>query len=256
MYLSAERFTVANQAVKETFEQTCVAWQAIPHWDTGDPAQTEVPDGTTTNATFLSIVSLAEPFEVTMTEILAPTADALLIKVTAATTALAAKFDKAVIPALRVTGQPEFHTDGKPPKILSALINARAQVESAGYRAPSCLITDVNGVTTLNQLVPSGVDFLRASLTAANVNALYRTDVLEDPQVDAYAYLVGRRQRIAQAAASTASSGEEPVDLAVSVPPSLEIVGGTPNNNVRLKIRIAFATRVKDPLGLVVIRTP
>ncbi len=43
MYLSAERLALANQAVRETFEQTSIAWQAIPHWDTGDPGQTRVP---------------------------------------------------------------------------------------------------------------------------------------------------------------------------------------------------------------------
>jgi hypothetical protein len=42
MYLGAERIAVANTAIKETFEQTSIAWQAIPHWDTGDPAQTKV----------------------------------------------------------------------------------------------------------------------------------------------------------------------------------------------------------------------
>ena len=41
MYLSAERIAVANKAVQDTFEQSSVAWQAIPHWDTGDPAQTK-----------------------------------------------------------------------------------------------------------------------------------------------------------------------------------------------------------------------
>ena len=42
MYLSAERLALANQEIQETFEQTCVTWQAIPHWDTGDPSQTFV----------------------------------------------------------------------------------------------------------------------------------------------------------------------------------------------------------------------
>ena len=38
--------------------------------------------------------------------------------------------------------------------------------------------------------------------------------------------LLGRRQRIAQAA-PCGGPGEEPVDLAVSVPPSLEVIGET-----------------------------
>ena len=42
MYFSAERLALANKAVTETFEQSSIAWQAIPHWDTGDPGQTQV----------------------------------------------------------------------------------------------------------------------------------------------------------------------------------------------------------------------
>ena len=43
MYLSADRLAIANQTALETFEQSSIAWQAIPHWDTGDPGQTQGP---------------------------------------------------------------------------------------------------------------------------------------------------------------------------------------------------------------------
>ncbi len=39
MYLSAEQTAIANKAVTDTFEQSSIAWQAIPHWNTGDPGQ-------------------------------------------------------------------------------------------------------------------------------------------------------------------------------------------------------------------------
>ena len=42
MYLSAERIAVLDKAVQDTFEQSSVAWQAIPHWDTGDRGQLRV----------------------------------------------------------------------------------------------------------------------------------------------------------------------------------------------------------------------
>ncbi len=42
MYLNAERIAVANKAIQDTFEQSSVAWQAIPHWDTGDRGQLRV----------------------------------------------------------------------------------------------------------------------------------------------------------------------------------------------------------------------
>ena len=38
MYLNAERIAVLTRRFKTRFEQTSIAWQAIPHWDTGDPA--------------------------------------------------------------------------------------------------------------------------------------------------------------------------------------------------------------------------
>jgi hypothetical protein len=65
--------------------------------------------------------------------------------------------------------------------------------------------------------------------------------------------MVGRRQRIAHGRAADASPGEEPVDLAVSVPPSLEVVGEVAANTIRLKVRISYAARIKDANGLVIV---
>ena len=45
MYFSAEHLALANQALRETFQQCSIAWQAIPHWDTGDPGQINVENG-------------------------------------------------------------------------------------------------------------------------------------------------------------------------------------------------------------------
>ena len=43
------------------------------------------------------------------------------------------------------------------------------------------------------------------------------------------------------------------MDLAVSVLPSLEVVGETATGNIELAVRIRFATRVKDARGVVVV---
>ena len=51
----------------------------------------------------------------------------------------------------------------------------------------------------------------------------------------------------------SASPGEEPVDLAVSVLPSLEVVGETATGNIELAVRIRFATRIKDVRGVVAV---
>jgi hypothetical protein len=129
-------------------------------------------------------------------------------------------------------------------------------VENAGYRAPSCLVTDTVGVVALSTALmisgyPPSPDLL---LDPANIKSLQRAQTLATP-IDVRGWLLGRRQRIAHGGAAGASPGEEAVDLAVSVPPSLEVVGDSANL-IQLRVRITYATRVKDQGGLVVIRVP
>ncbi|HEV7836421.1 MAG TPA: hypothetical protein VGO75_00020, partial [Gemmatimonadaceae bacterium] len=99
MYLSAERLALANQTVLETFEQCSVAWQAIPNWNTGDPAQTTVqsdsvsgylvppppapappgtPDPGPLGGAPLNIASFGVSFDVTLAQAIASKPDALL----------------------------------------------------------------------------------------------------------------------------------------------------------------------------------
>ena len=68
--------------------------------------------------------------------------------------------------------------------------------------------------------------------------------------------LIGRRRRIPQGAAAEASPGEEPVDLAVSLLPSLEVDGETSTGNIQLSARIRYATRITDATGLVALKDP
>jgi hypothetical protein len=258
MYLSAERLALANQQVQETFEQCSVAWQVIPHWNTGDPAQTYVHSDNLAAPGSVAIVPAAVDVDMTLADVIAPTPDGLLTKVTAKTATLAALVDAPVVNALRTfAGVPTVNLpDTTPPSILNALIDARAKLENAGYRAPSCLITNTNGIKALNQLV-AGYYILKDSLLdAAYINSLHRVEKLETIEAKARAIMVGRRQRIAHGCAAEASPGEEPVDLAVSVPPSLEVVGETAANMIKLRVRISYATRIKDKDGLVVIVAP
>src|SRR4051812_14465225 len=126
MYLSAERLALANQAVRETFEQTSVAWQAIPHWETGDPAQTQAPNDNLTTPLFLGFETSYDEFDITVAEAVAPTPDGLLANVIAATTRLASKVDNAVIPALRPGAAVVNVPTGLPDVVLYGLIDARA----------------------------------------------------------------------------------------------------------------------------------
>ena len=89
MYFSAEQLALVNQAVKETFEQCSVAWQAIPHWNTGDPGQTMSQMVNPAPPGLLSRLNKAASFTVTLAQAIAPTPDELLTVVIANTVDLA-----------------------------------------------------------------------------------------------------------------------------------------------------------------------
>lgn len=368
MYLSAERIAVANKVIKETFEQTSIAWQAIPHWDTGDPAQTKVrrdiayaprKDPGPLGEDPVDIVTKAHYFYLTVAQAIAPTPDALLDAVIARTVYLAADVDGEVIELLLKKAHPapsaiaRLARPGNPgavsiqlAKILDGLIDARARVENFGYRSPSCLLTNTAGLKALSQL-DGGYSVRKALLESANVNSLYRVDELDDdaredngvdkPEGDkgvegpkggegddkpkggegddkpkggvgadkpnggegdgklnegegdgkpnegegddkfagesfdiprqgghesrreetaesdekGRLLLLGRRSRIAHGGAAAASPGEEPVDLAISSPPSLEVIGETKAGYVEFAVRIRFAPRITDKHGVV-----
>ncbi|GAS88525.1 hypothetical protein [Mycolicibacterium brisbanense] len=242
MYLSAERLAVANRAVRETFEQTSVAWQAIPHWDTGDPGQTWVRSDTIPPG-FLEVDTVNEKFAVTLAQAGAPLADPLLAVLMKTTVELAATIDTAVLAKLQAADPTPLQTAGTTQDLLNTLVDARAKVETAGYRAPSCLFTGADGLKRLNH-IESGEDIAEAVLKAGGVTSLYRVD-------ETGMLMLGRRQRIAQGAAATASPGEEPVDLAVAVAPSLEVIGENADGAIELAVRIRYALRIKDPGGVV-----
>jgi hypothetical protein len=237
MYLSAERLAIANQTITETFEQTSIAWQAIPYWDTGDPGQSRVRDDIVDAPGFLPLDLDHEDFQVTLVQTTAPTPDSLIAEVISATTKLARSFDETVLVLL---GAHAFfnHTIPfvavSPQELLDALIDARAVVEDAGYRAPSCLITNTQGLKELSAL-DAGYPITEALLDAAHVNSLHRTS-LYDLSVDAVdkdggpakdkkgnpvavpkpatlMVMLGRRQLIPHGGAPDATPGEEPVDI-------------------------------------------
>lgn len=264
MYLSAERLAHANQAVKEAFGQCSIAWQAIPHWDTRDPGQINVANGLLgTNANFLPLAPPPSPpapptIQLTVAEAMAPTPDALLTAAMAATKALANNFDTDVLNACfgaATASNTIALTKTDAQTLQDGLIDARVFVENAGYRAPSCLVTNKAGLQKLNQLVSGYYNILQQTLAAANINSLYRFDIDGgSAQTDVRMVLIGRRRRIAQGAAPEASPGEEPVDLAFSVLPSAEVDGETGTGAIQLSPRIRYATRITDATGLVALK--
>ena len=301
MYLSAERIAILDKTVRDTFEQSSIAWQAIPHWDTGDPAQTRVrsdsayaplDDMGPLGESPVAIVPFTRYFYLTVAQATSPTPDAMLDAVIARTVQLARDVDAKVIGELVEKSQPapgDIATNAKPAKLLNGLIEARAALENAGYRAPSCLLTDTGGLKAISQL-DTGYPVLQPLLDAANVNSRYRVDepkkadgdtgvdepkkpdedkgVDEPGEDDGVSFatgvsgkrkpndngkmlLLGRRRRIAHGGAAGTSPGEEPVDLAISVPPSLEVIGETKRGYIELAVRIRFAPRITDKNGVV-----
>ncbi|AKK27209.1 hypothetical protein [Mycobacterium sp. EPa45] len=255
MYLSPERFALANQAVSETFAQCSIVWQSIPHWDTGDPGQIRVPDGKYNFPGFIALTMKQKKFLVSLAQANGPTPDALLTEVMAVAKVLARKFDNAILPQLYYNAHWLLKTDDTAPNLLNQLIKARAHVENGGYRAPSCLITNTEGLTHLSQFY-GGDSILDSLLTAGHINALHRTSKLAGNGKHTRIVVLGRRRRIPQGAAPEASPGEEPVDVAISVAPSLEIDGETYLGKIQLTARIRYALRITDDRGLVRIREP
>lgn len=261
MYLSAERLALANQTVKETFEQSSVAWQAIPNWDTGDPSQTMVPNDSLTAPANVALDLAYIDFTVTLAQAIAPTPDDLLQRVIAKTVELAAAVDAVVFPALVTALVPAntVHLVVLPSTadLLVGFIQARALVEEGGYRAPSCLVTDTIGLAYLAvSTIANGYAGTDVLLPPANINSLHRVETLAPAtHPDIRGWLLGRRQRIAHGGAAEVSPGEEAVDLAVSIPPSLEVIGDAAGN-IDLRVRIKFVTRIKDRNGLVAFQMP
>jgi hypothetical protein len=253
MYLSAERLALANQTVMETFAQCSIVWQAIPYWDTGDPGQIRVADGKYNPPGFLNLTLKEEPFQLTLAQANAPTPDAMLTELMAVTKTLAKKVDDDVLPALYTGAGKNITTNISPQALQDSLIDGRAAVEDAGYRAPCCLITNTIGLKKLSQL-DNGYSILEQLLRAANINALHRSQPLNPTDAKTRLVLIGRRRRISYGAAPEASPGEEPVDLACSLLPSLEVVGETAGGDIELSARIRYATRITDAKGLVAIK--
>src|ERR1700738_5316652 len=150
MYFGAEHLALANQAVRETFHQCSVAWQAIPHWDTGDPGQVFVADGIVKTPGVVQLTFKTSKIDVSLAQANAPTPDALLTAATAAAVDLAQQVDDDVLPTVygKAKAEPPITKVNITPKDLQdPLLVARVAVENAGYRAPSCLITNTHGLT-------------------------------------------------------------------------------------------------------------
>src|SRR6476469_3161049 len=107
MYLSAELIALANQQVQETFAHTSVTWQAIPHWETGDPGQTKIRQDLLWASTpppwigaSLTVTEKNKPFNVSLAQATVTAPDALLAVVISKTVELATEVDADIVSKL------------------------------------------------------------------------------------------------------------------------------------------------------------
>ena len=277
MTMSPEMVAIANRAITSMFELTSIAWRTIPHWETGDPAQTFVggdcvlppaalvagvaPPPGPLGGPPVAVAPIRVPFAISIAQALATSPDAVLSNVIAQAAELARRFDAAVLPTLGqvAAGSPwsqQLPVPSDPAEIIAALIAGRELVEDSGFLAPSALVAGTPHFTDLHQLT-NGRSSLTSFLAASNANTLIRASSLNGGANAApdRMLLIGRRQDIPQGGARDASAGDEPIDLAVAVPPSLEVVGANAAGNIDLAVRIAYAVRIKDARAVVVFHT-
>lgn len=285
MSLTQERLEIANRAVRQTFERSSVAWQAIPHWDVGDPGRVRVRSEVShtlagridpfnpplgqgpLNSVPVALDQDGEFFSVSVAHAVAPTPDGLLAAVIPRAVTLARAFDDAVLTevgsrAIATNGpwrRPVSIGAGAPPlaeRILTELIEARALLVESGYPAPSGLVVSTRWLGLLNSWQGS-YPVYQSVLTGANVNAVHQSSLLQAVVVAGQPrelmLMIGRSAEIPPGQAPNASPGEEPVDLAISVPPGLELVGDDGAGGIELGIRIRFGVRFKDERGVVVL---
>jgi hypothetical protein len=301
MSLTQERLEIANHAVRQTFERSSVAWQAIPHWDVGDPGRVRVrgdtgfriagrsgaqdlvnPDDPLPNDP-VAVQQAERVFTIRLAQAVAPTPDALLAAVIPRTVALARAVDQVVVQAISapaIATQAQGNPPGRPwlipvdvtipalpvgggqpqppraESILNGLLAAREVLEDSGYQAPSCLVVSGAWLGWLNSFQGSYPAY-ESLLVGANVNAVHRTSLLPTVQINnaprPIMLMVGRNAEIPPGRAPEASPGEEPVDVAVIVTPSLEYAGENQVGAIELAARIRFAVRFKDERGVVVL---
>ena len=153
------------------------------------------------------------------------------------------------------------------------LLGARSTIENAGYRGTRSVWAGAGYFNAFHQALGSRL-ILPACTSSLQMSSIYRweqppapddtLDALDpdDPTVkkptsiESTMIIIGRRQEIAPGRAFEAAAAPEPIDLAVSVAPSLEIIGdNSPNREINLAVRIRYALRFKDNRAVVVWRT-
>ena len=150
------------------------------------------------------------------------------------------------------------------------LLSARQTIENAGYFASRCVwagadyFVAFHGVDGTRLILPACATLLQMSsiyrwapgstdgrvLVVDNSDAANPVDNSQSMNITML--VIGRRQEIPPGRAFDAAPGPEPIDLAVSVAPSLEIIGDNQAGQLELGVRIKYALRFKDNRAVVV----
>lgn len=296
--LSDAHIDAANRAILKVFETTSLAWRTIPHWLTGDPGRSAIrsdswfsyqdPPGPGIGEPLaegpyggpaVAITDLSRRLNVTHAAATAATPDQVASAASAAAVALVREFDDAVAIGLATpvvaNGAAQgiapgvFQDEDGEPKVPSTdLLDARDQVETAGYLGSRSVWAGGDFFAAFHQTIGTRL-ILGACAEVLQAGSLYRWSPNVDPavisierdnkpvayQIATTMVVIGRRQEIAPGRAFEAPAGQEPIDLAVAVAPSLELVGDNPAGDIELAVRIRYALRFKDHRAVVVWTT-
>jgi hypothetical protein len=295
MSLSDATIHAANDAIRQVFETTSLAWRTIPHWVTGDPAQTFIrndswfafpppgppppppPVALPIGGAALPVTDRAVPFLVTHAQATASTPDQVVAAATATAVNVVAAFDSDISAALVTpglapnvgpphsepvnpgAGGPFEDAGGLALPPTAELIGAATTLQFAGYQQPRCVWAGFDYFDAFHRA--NGADLaLPASAQVLNMSSLYWSTAynafVDNGVARVIVAIIGRRQYIQPGRAFEAAPGPEPIDLAVSVPPSLEIVGEDGFGRIQLAVRVKYALRFKDHRAVVVWHNP
>ncbi len=249
----------ANAEIMRVFETTSVMWRTIPHWDTGDSMMSMVPG---------DAVNVADPKPDTPLDPLADSAmvpiarfsqrfvidpavaadgtDGVLAAVGAVARLVAAEVDAALVDELRKAGTStraakatEFKDDE-----FGLFSETVRSLQDAGYRGPRAVYATTAWFDKMNGAITSSGKSLRdAAQHILDIASLDHTPASATGEKTTI--ILGRSGN-----ADGSAAGHEPVDLAVSIMPSLEYLG-VDSGKLLLAVRLACALRVKDVKALV-----
>ena len=248
----------ANAEIMRVFETTSVVWRTIPHWDTSDPTMSLVPSDAVTvdpdspephdplaDSAMVAITRFSQQFVIDPA-VAADGTDGVLAAVGAVARLVAKQLDESLVNSLREacsTARATKDTDFKDDEFGLFSETVRC-LQDAGYRGPRAVYATTAWFDKMNGAIThSGKSLRDAAQHILDIASLDHTPATAGGEQTTI--ILGRSGN-----ADGSAAGHEPVDLAVSIMPSLDYLG-VQGSKLLLAVRAACALRVKDVKALV-----